>query len=136
MRLNVINIKSFLAGYIDSALWSTGDIYEDTKEYYELDSEFSSVSNNCKVAMLNDCSDFIKTNLNSLLKFKSLAECDDYRLGFLFWLNRNGHGSGFWDELTSNDDIGNILSDACKPYGNFDLYGDFEQGTVRSHHYG
>ena len=131
----MINIEKFLSGYIDCALWSSVDTYEDTGEFYSLDSEFSSVSDNCKTEMLDDCKDFLHHNTDNLLKFKELAECDDERLGMLFWLNRNRHGSGYWDELVNDHAyIGETLSDACKPYGSFDLYGDFGSGMVRSHY--
>jgi len=131
-----INLDNFLAGYIECALWSTTDCRdEEGNDSYSLDDEFSDVSYKCRAAMLSDCGDFI-TSQNTLLEaFKEATGADDGRLGFLFWLNREGHGSGFWDE-TNGDELGEMLSDACKPYGEFCLYGDFEAGVVRSHHYG
>lgn len=48
-------------------------------------------------------------------------------LGYNFFLNRNGHGAGFWDRDYSgidgcDDDTGEKLSDACKPWGTHDVY--------------
>lgn len=136
----MLNINEFLKGYIDCALWSTTDSYDpEGNDTYNLEDEFDSVSDNCRKAMLNDCEDFISYHMEALEQFKDLANCDDFRLGFLFWLNRSGHGSGFWDEFSGNQEgseLGDKLSDACKPYGEFCLYGDFEAGCVKSHHYG
>lgn len=132
----MINIQNFLAGYIECALWSTTDSRdEDGNDTYSLDSEFSDVSDKCRAAMLSDCEDFVTAQNVLLGQFKNVTGADDWRLGSLFWLNREGHGSGFWDE-TNGGELGDTLSDACKPYGEFYLYGDFEAGVVKSHHYG
>lgn len=51
---------------------------------------------------------------------------EDSRAGFLFWLNRNGHDSGFWDEYSGSDralaDCMEVLSEASKSFGEFYLY--------------
>jgi hypothetical protein len=134
--LNTIIVHQFLQGYIGAALWSTHDYRnEEDSNGFQLDDEFSDVSEACKKAMLSDCQDFIEANKAALFQFKEETGADDWRLGFLFWLNRSGHGSGFWDEK-SGCEVGDKLSDACKPYGEFYLYGDFEAGVVKSHHYG
>ncbi len=131
-----INIKQFLSGYIGAALWSTTDSRDpEGKDTYPLDDEFNRVSEPCKAAMLSDCEDFVQSQNALLEQFKEETNADDWRLGFLFWLNREGSGSGFWDEK-SDCESGDKLSDACKPYGEFPLFGDFDMGVVRSHHYG
>lgn len=133
----MIDIQKFLSGYIGAALWSTTDSRDaEGIDTYTLNDEFDSVSEKCRAAMLNDCTDFVNAQREKLevLKAEAGPNCDDWRLGFLFWLNRSGHGSGFWDEVRG--DVGRELSDACKPYGTFELYGDFEAGCVKSHHYG
>lgn len=133
-----IDIKQFLAGYIGGALFSTTDSRDDDPDGnnpYNLDDEFDDVSEKCRAAMLSDCEGFIAANITNLHWLKAKCpQCDDWRLGFLFWLNRAGHGSGFWDE--GGGEAGQMLSDACRPYGSFELFGDFDAGVVRSHHYG
>lgn len=135
----MIDLDKFLQGYISAALWSTMDCRDEAgNDIYNLDDEFDDVSPACRAAMKKDCEDFITAQRDRLEAFKGDTGCDDFRLGFLFWLNREGHGSGFWDEQVRTDDrtLGEELSDACRPYGSFPLYGDFEMGCVRSHHYG
>lgn len=72
--------------------------------------------------MIADCTQFQQDNETTLI----LAELSDERAGHDFWLTRNGHGSGFWDEYYGPDKlIRNAclhLSDASKAYGSFDLY--------------
>ena len=130
-----INIETFLQGYIGAALWSTTDSRdEEGNDTYNLDDEFSDVSEACKAAMISDCTDFVEANRAALEAFKEITgRLDDY-LGHDFWLNRERHGTGFWDRGAG--DLGDKLSDACKSYGGFDLFGDFEAGVVRSHHFG
>jgi hypothetical protein len=136
----MIDINVFLNGYIECALWAEGDYYdEDGTDYFKFEDEFDKVSDACKAAMLSDCEDFISANRETLEAFKYEANCDDWRLGVLFWLNRSGHGSGYWDECnsgTKGDELGEKLSDAAKIYSTFDLFGDFEMKCVRSHHFG
>ena len=132
-----INIDNFLAGYIECALWSTVDSRDEYgNDCYQLDEEFNTVSDACKKAMRDDCEGFIAANGEKLAQFKAISGCDDWRLGFLFWLTRESHGSGFWDELPNGETVGDELSDACQPYGEFPLFGDFEAGYVRSCHWG
>ncbi len=72
--------------------------------------------------MIEDCEAFQAANV------ADLAEMADSRAGFCFWLNRNGHGSGFWDEDTIPNDVGERLSEACEDFGECNLYvGDDRQ---------
>lgn len=133
---NEINLADFLRGYVECALWSTTDTRDEGgNDTYQLDDEFSDVSEPCREAMRADCADFIAANSAALAQFKLDTGADDWRIGFLFWLTREGHGSGFWEESGRSEEA-DQLSDACQPYGGFPLYGDFEEGVVKSHHYG
>jgi hypothetical protein len=136
----MIDINKFLAGYIGAALWSTTDCRdEEGNETYTLDDEFDSVSDACKASMLSDCEDFINANRETLEAFKDATGREDEYLGHDFWLTREGHGTGFWDRLPNGheqSELGDILTDAAKVYSSFPLFGDFEMGCVRSHHYG
>lgn len=129
----MINQNEFVKGYVDAALWSTTDCCEEQDIDYNLDDCFNKVSERCFKAMQKDCSEFIKENETDLRQFKTDTDCDDFRLGFLFWLNRCRHGVGFWEEDTL---AAERLSTAAHQYGDFPLYGDFEEGVVKSHHWG
>jgi hypothetical protein len=54
--------------------------------------------------------------------------CDKDEFAYDFWLDRNGHGTGFWDRCP-NEDIGRKLSEMAKKYGYRDLLED-DDGTL------
>ena len=66
--------------------------------------------------MIDDCADFQADNQDDLRSSGLSSE----RAGHDFWLNRNRHGSGFWDEGSAP--VFRRLSDAAKAWGSFDLY--------------
>jgi len=83
----------FLSSYLTCALWSS--IGEDDEP---LDRKFSisDISPESIAKAEKACADFQSANSELL----ALAELSDERAGFCLWLNRNGHGSGFWDEYS------------------------------------
>lgn len=74
--------------------------------------------------MRADCDLFIAENEAALSAVVHV--CDADRAGHNFWLTRNGHGSGFWDEYFGDDEAltkaFDQLSDASTAFGTFDLY--------------
>jgi hypothetical protein len=54
--------------------------------------------------------------------------CDKDEFTYDFWLDRNGHGTGFWDRCP-NETIGRKLSDMAKQYGHCDLL-ESDDGTL------
>ncbi|NDF15812.1 hypothetical protein EB061_10905, partial [bacterium] len=79
----------------------------------------------CALAIAADhCAQFCVDNASDLATVADL--CDDSRAGHKFWLNRNGHGTGFWDEYFGPDESLRAafrrLSDASKVWGSSDLY--------------
>lgn len=104
----IVTSDDVLAEYLDTACWST---------YHENDDEFfADELSACAIAkMREDLSDFLCDNADDIGEhIKRAAQC--------FWLNRNGHGFGFWDDPTWDRKIGKRLSDASKAYGTADLY--------------
>ena len=97
-------IEEVTKGYIETALWTA-----------ELDNlSYSDVS----LADVKNCQKDVRYLLNLLndkryLK-ELLKETDLSTIGHCFWLNRNGHGSGFWDQPTIDSDLGNEVSELVK----------------------
>lgn len=50
-----------------------------------------------------------------------LCDEDDGHAGHNFWLNRNGHGAGFWDS-DYEEEKGERLSEGCKEFGELYIY--------------
>lgn len=104
------SLDEFTQSYLETALWSSNDESRDDggdplDANYDI-SDFTAAS--LKEA-IRDCKDFQE-------KYSHLweGENSDADAGHNFWLNRNGHGAGFWDGDYKN---GDELSDAAKVFG-------------------
>lgn len=117
-------IDEFTHGYLTAAVWSStigsgvifdGEEIEDgtsMDEYFEI----SDFSKEAFKAAVKDCAAFQRDEADDL----DASGLDESEQGHLFWLNRNGHGVGFWD--SPGGVVGNRLSKAAKVYGGVDLY--------------
>jgi len=122
-------IDNFTHAYLHAILWSTND--ESTPQGGEpLDSNYdvSDFSQEAVEKASADCARFQAENAESL-EVANIQESRDTcsRAGFLFALDRNGHGTGFWDEKTHNDsdserEACDRLSDASKAFGEVYAY--------------
>lgn len=102
-------MNPFTLAYIECALWSSTD-----DEGNSLDRNFSKddIHPATLKAMEDDCAAFVADGA-VLLEASGLT---DERQGHNFWLSRNGHGAGFFD------DDQYVLQAAAKAWGSFDLY--------------
>lgn len=107
------DLPNFTKAYIQCALWSS-----TAGQGQSLNRRFSPEDLAPETAgrMIDDCASFQADNQDDL----RLSRLSDERAGHDFWLNRNGHGSGFWDEGPAP--VFRRLSDAAKVWGSFDLY--------------
>lgn len=117
MRLRDYDLDAFVDSYIETALWSSTDESDDSGGD-PLDANYTADDLTCKAktAMRHDCREFVRFQLADL----QASGLSPARAGHDFWLTRNGHGAGFWDEGIG--EIGNRLTAASKPYGSCDLY--------------
>lgn len=128
----------FFASYVETALWSTtyaadndGNPVDpnDTANYSDIplgdNFDRSDIDEETLAKMIADCDDFVNANAETLEKLKAAGHQTDERAGHNFWLNRNGHGAGFWDEVAGTHALAPLfdkLSEASKAYGSFYLY--------------
>lgn len=125
--MNIDQIQDMASAYIECALWSSTAYVEwngvtdsfvpsEDNDQSFLDHNFDSddLASETEDAMIQDCEAFYDANADDL------ATLDAEQVGHDFWLTRNGHGAGFWDRGLGA--LGNRLSDACRPYGDFNLY--------------
>lgn len=108
----------FLNGYITAALWSTNDDSdEDGGEPLDQNYSQDDISSELMEKMREDCRKFLAqcghliTEENHIDKQELFAHA-----GHHFWLNRCGHGTGFWDGGWAKP-AATILSDACEEFG-------------------
>lgn len=117
-------LDSFTRAYLVCALWSSND--ESTPqggEPFDRNYDLSDLAPEAVALAIADCARFQADNAADL----SLANLADSRAGHCFWLNRNGHGSGFWDEYGHRDPVEwreacNRLSKASKGFGECNPY--------------
>ena len=84
---------AFLKAYLTCSLWSSvGDDGEPLDRNYSL----SDFSHEALTKAQADCKAFQLGNAGTM----ALAELSGEQVGHNLWLNRNGHGSGFWDEYS------------------------------------
>jgi hypothetical protein len=106
-------LDAFTRGYVESALWSSSDQGgEPLDKNYDIDD----ITPEALATMAKDFANFQEASKELLEQ----SELTDDEAGHDFWLTRNGHGVGFWDRGLG--EIGDKLSEACKPYGTSDLY--------------
>ena len=86
-------MNTFLSSYIATALWSSMD--DDGRP---LDDNFrpDAIPAAELAKAETDCAAFQEANATDL----DLSKLSDDRAGHNLWLNRNGHGAGFWDEYS------------------------------------
>lgn len=125
-------LDTFTRAYIECALWSsTVTVKDDTGSDLDINIDdcysISDIAPETLAKMIADCAKFQADNeallitAYSLYSLPSDGETTPENMGgHDFWLTRCGHGAGFWDR--GLDDVGNKLTDACKAYGNVDLY--------------
>lgn len=109
-----MDLKEFVSSYVRTALWSSSD-----GDVEFLDSQYSAedISQESMAKMEEDCKAFIE-------KAKDLLTEENFvRAGADFWLNRNGHGTGFWDrEEIYGEAQAKALSDLSEQAGSCDIY--------------
>lgn len=118
--------SEFFAGYVHAALWSSTDTHPQTGKEVQLDEceESDSLRENLKPSAFK----FFAENYLLLVKYGEERVFDEAdgsfweHAGHDFWLNRCGHGTGFWDQ---DSDAGNELNELVghgTDYPNVDLY--------------
>ena len=105
-----IDIDTVLMAYITCALWSSTDDDGEPLDDYDLREDAHETMRADVANFVTSCSDL------------DLSEMDAEQFGHDFWLTRNGHGAGFWDRGLG--ELGDILTERCKPYGECNLYVD------------
>lgn len=110
-------LDDFTRAYITAALWSSTDNADDSGGE-PLDSNYGpkDIETKTLARMIADCKRFQKQNARDIGSEYEHAGHD-------FWLSRNGHGSGFFDdaEMFGANESGR-LQRAAKAFGNVDLY--------------
>jgi hypothetical protein len=115
-----MSLKDFTQAYLEAMFWAEtdnsrdngGDPMEDNYSPEDLAPE-------ARAEIEKDCAAFYDAPWSELW-----ADCEkgygDEQAGHDFYLTRNHHGAGFWDRGLG--EVGDRLTEACKPYGTQGLY--------------
>lgn len=95
------NIEEIANGYFETALW-TEEL--DGVSIYDVDFDRETVEKEIKL--------FVMIAGDWLEGFEH-----ESTIGHNLWLNRNGHGSGFWDAVEVDNETGEKLSNVSKILG-------------------
>jgi hypothetical protein len=120
-------MDDFTRGFLVAALWTeTDESREGRGDPLDQNYDFSDLSSDTVEHATRDCERFQRENAALLERYYDARAYDpdqgtpqDYA-GHDFLLTRNGHGAGFWDRGLG--ELGDALTEACKPYGEFSLY--------------
>jgi hypothetical protein len=112
----------FTQAYIACALWSSHDNADDTGGE-PLDRNYSpaDIHPETLARMVADCAGFQEENRDALDRSGLSLE----RQGHDYWLTRNRHGAGFWDEWSGWGEEATAcreLTDAAHADGSFNFY--------------
>lgn len=112
----------FVTEYIRSALWSSTDDrdYEngDSQHGKPMDDEHSAedLAPATLLQMIADCKKFREDNAADLEAYPVSQAAHD------FWLTRNHHGCGFWEDDFGEHDANERLTQYCHKMGEVNLY--------------
>jgi hypothetical protein len=117
-------MDEFTEAYVAAALSSSNDNASDNGGE-PLDSNYSAEHFELEAIqqMIADCAHFQAVYGHLLVDENYCGPSSGTTLeqaGYDFWLNRNGHGAGFWDG-DWQDPVGDILSEASHSFGVCDL---------------
>ena len=109
-----LDLNKILDSYLETALWTEeGQLEEDG----DVDINIFNISDDSKIKAYQDIKKFLA--MDGVMDAIREEGLDEETIGHNLWLNRNGHGAGFWDMMIDN---GDLLSDASKALGSEDLY--------------
>jgi len=111
--------KTFTDSYIEESLSLT---LTDAGAPLDRKFSYSDIDTETLAEMKKDCSIFYEKNGDSW--------GDDEKAGRNFWLSRNGHGRGFFDDDDLSPPDRKKLHDLAKKFGTFDLYVGDDEETI------
>lgn len=122
---NPVSLDDFTKHYIICALWSsTDDDGEPLGNKYSI----NYIADETVERMRADCDRFRAENAADIATAVSPKPGEwsaDEQVAHDFWLTRNGHGSGFWDNYNGipySEEVGDRLTKSAQKFGTFDLY--------------
>jgi len=114
------DFRQFFIGFLTCALWSSCDnSTESGGEPFDANYSRDDIAFSSLLSMARECRDFMHAHEKDLRRY-CVRMSGMEAAGHDFWLTKNRHGSGFWDQGLG--ELGRRLSENAKVYGSTDLY--------------
>lgn len=112
--------EHFFAAYVEAALWSSVD---DGGTPLDSNYEQDDIHPDSLERMKNDCRKFLARTRHYIkdVNLNNRSCTAAKRAGHDFWLNRNGHGCGFWDG-DWKEPAASRMDNISKEFGTCDIY--------------
>lgn len=107
-----LSMSEIIESCLETAIWSSCD--EDGEPLDER-MGVDDISPEQREEIEEDCMGFCEANAEDLEASGLTAQ----QIGRCFWLTRNSHGTGFWDQGLG--ELGDRLSKAARAYGGIDI---------------
>lgn len=121
MSNDLKRLDTFTRSYLETALWSSNDeSNEQGGDPLDQNYDLSDLDQKVVDQAIADCADFRKGCAELLEQAYGIRGYSEGKAGHDFWLSRNGHGAGFFDE--GQEDCWDQLQDAAEAHGSVDLY--------------
>jgi len=115
-----LDIDEVLQHYIEAALWSSNDESDESGgEPFDANYSADDVAPETLAKMREDVVKFVAKGHVELRTWKGRTTVEQ-QAGHDFWLNRNGHGCGFWESEWGKP--GERLDKVAKSFGEVYLY--------------
>ena len=148
-------LAAFTNGYAEAMIWANttavrngeptdDEVYPEMWQTPGAGWQIDAFDADSRVSIESDCRDFFAGNLRDLIAYTAHFAGRAFAWHFFderaaweqgghdFALTRNHHGAGFWDR--GMGDLGDRLTDACRPYGESDAYTDMSDDTDNDVH--
>lgn len=93
-------LNDFARGYVETALWLAD-------EAIGRDAGLPDLAPEALAQLVAEAAAFEREHAQDLWDVQDFVDArddtPDAKCGYLFWLNRNGHGTGFWDYIDGAD---------------------------------
>lgn len=137
MTVTAKEFRDFVNAYIACALWSSNDESSESGGK-PLDANYSAedLSEVARAEIASECWGFIALNVGDIDAMPRAPDGDSNYgyAGHLFWLNRNGHGTGFWDrQATIDPEVCERLDASSKLAGERSIYAGWDDELHYTH---
>jgi hypothetical protein len=129
---NTMNVEIVLDHYIIAALWSSNDNSDEETGGDPLDKNYSreDIDEDSIQEMRDEVTRFVEINHKAIQTWDQGNTTPEEQAGHDFWLTRNGHGCGFWEDEWGTKAIRDQLTKSANRFGERYLFVNDDTNTI------